>query len=81
MNIGNWSHLYAPFPFCGACKGNSNGRIVHHRLMQLAMKLVVAQFCRAKDREVINKGAECVRVRKCDAAFTPPPPSYEPAVA
>ena len=28
--------------------------------MQLAMKLVVAQFCRAKDQEIINEGAECV---------------------
>ena len=34
--------------------------IVCHRLMQLAMKLVVAQLCRAKDHESIE-GAECVR--------------------
>ena len=27
--------------------------------MQLAMKLVVAQFCRAKDHEIINEGTEC----------------------
>ena len=26
-----------------------------------AMKLVVAQFCRAKDHEIINEGAEWVR--------------------
>ena len=36
----------------------SNGRIVRHRLVRLAMKLVVAQFCRTKDP--INEGAECV---------------------
>ena len=41
-------------------EGNSNGRIVHHRLVWLAMKLIVAQFCRAKDNETINEGAECV---------------------
>ena len=26
-----------------------------------AVRLVVAQFCRAKDHEIINEGAECVR--------------------
>ena len=50
-----------PFPHCGARKGNSNDRIVHHHLVCLAMKFVVAQFCRAKDYEIINEGAECVR--------------------
>ena len=30
-------------------------------LVWLAMKLVVTQFCRAKDHEIINEGAECVR--------------------
>ena len=25
------------------------------------MKLVVAQFCRARDHEIINEGAECER--------------------
>ena len=58
MNNGN---LYAPFPHCGVHEGNSNGRIVYHRLVRLAMKLVVAQFCREKDHEIINEGAECVR--------------------
>ena len=29
--------------------------------MQLAMKLVVAQFCRAKDHENIIEGTECVQ--------------------
>ena len=38
----------------------SNGRIVRHRLVRLVMKLVVAQFCRAKDHEIINEGAEYV---------------------
>ena len=28
-----------------------NGRIVHHPLIQLVMKLVVTQFCRAKNDE------------------------------
>ena len=37
------------------------GRIVRHRLVRLAMKLVVAQFCRAKDHEIINEGTECVQ--------------------
>ena len=40
---------------------NSNGRIVRHCLVRLAMKLVAAQFCWAKDHEIINEGAECVR--------------------
>ena len=46
---------YAPFPRCGVREGNSNGRIVRHRLMQLVMKLAVAQFCRAKDHELLMK--------------------------
>ena len=45
--------------------------------MRLVMKLVVAQFVRAKDHEIINEGAE----RKYDAVFAPPPASYEPATA
>ena len=48
-----------PFPGCVAREGNNNGRIVRHRLVRLAMKLVVAQFCRAKDHEIINESAEC----------------------
>ena len=60
-------------PPCRARDGNSNGRIVRHRLVQLAMKLLVAQFCRAKDHEIINEGAECVcAVRKHDTVFAPP---------
>ena len=54
-------YSYAPFSRCGVCKGNSNGRIVRHWLAQLAMKLVVAQFCRPKNHEIINEGAECER--------------------
>ena len=49
------------FTVSGVCEGNSNGRIVHHCLVRLAMKLVLAQFCRAKDHETINEGAECVQ--------------------
>ena len=48
---------YAFFPRCGVHEGNSNGRIVRHRLVRLAMKLVVAQFWRAK----VNEGTECVQ--------------------
>ena len=51
--------LYAPFPRCGVHEGNSNGRIVYHSLMRLAMKIVVAQFCGAKDHEIINESAAC----------------------
>ena len=46
---------------CGAREGNSNGKIVRHRLVRLAMKLIVAQFCGAKNQEIINEGAECER--------------------
>ena len=53
--------VYTPLSSCGAHKGNSNGRIVRHRLVWLVMKVIVAQFCRAKDHEVINESAECVR--------------------
>ena len=48
-----------PLLSCAAHEGNSHSRIVRHRLMRLAMKLVVARFCRAKDHEIINEGAEC----------------------
>ena len=50
-----------PFPRCVAREGNSNGRIVRHRFVRLVMKLVVAQFCRANENEIINEGAECVQ--------------------
>ena len=49
------------FPRYGAHEGNSNGKIVRHCLVWLAMKLIVAQFCRAKDHEIINEGTECER--------------------
>ena len=53
------SLVYAPpFPYCRPREGNSNGRIVCHRLVRLAIKLVVAQFCRANDHEIINKGGK-----------------------
>ena len=38
---------------------NSNGRIVPHHLMRLAIKLVVAQFCRAKDHESMKVQSVC----------------------
>ena len=53
--------------------------IVRHRLVRLAIKFVVAQFCRTKDHEIINEGAVCGQKR--DAVFAPPPASYEPAFA
>ena len=40
-----------PFLTVDRARGNSNGRIVHHPLIQLVMKLVVTQFCRAKNDE------------------------------
>ena len=56
----NWIIVISlPFPRCGAREGNSNDRIICHRLVRLAMKLVVAQFWRAKENEIINEGAEC----------------------
>ena len=62
MNNGNQSRLYAPFPHRGVREGNSNRRIVHHCLVRIAMKFVVAQFCRAKPHEIINEGTECVQL-------------------
>ena len=61
--MGGLSLVYMP-PFLAverAHEGNSNGRIVRHRLVWLAIKLVVAQFYRTKDHEIINEGVECVR--------------------
>ena len=45
-------------------------RIVRHRLVQLAKKVVVAQFCKAKDHESTKAQSVCV-VRKRDAVFAP----------
>ena len=46
------------------------------------MKLVVAQFCRAKDHEIISESAECVQSENAmHAVFAPPPASYEPVVS
>ena len=58
-------------------RGNSNGRIVRHRLMWLAMKLVVAQFCKAKDHESMKAQSVCGQKR--DEVFAPPPASCVPA--
>ena len=52
------SLIYTP---CVACEGNSKDRIVCHRLVRLAMNLIVARFCMTKDHEIINEGAECER--------------------
>ena len=55
------SLVYMP-PFLAVEReGNSNGRIVRHRLVRLVMQLVVAQFYRVKDHEMIDEGAECMR--------------------
>ena len=48
-----------PFLAVECARGNSNGRNVHHRFMQLAMKLVVVQFCRAKDCESMKVQSVC----------------------
>ena len=45
-----------------------------------AMKLIVAQFSRAKDHESMKAQSVCA-VRKRDTVFTPLPASYEPAAA
>ena len=68
-----------PFLVKEHAKGNSNGRIVRHPLMRLAMKLVVAQFCMAK---IMNEWrCRVCAVRKRDVVITQPPASYEPAQA
>ena len=43
------------------------------------MKLIVAQFCGAKDHEIINEGAECEQSENAMQFLAPPPASYEPA--
>ena len=60
-----------PFLTVECASGNSNGRIVHHRLMWLAMKLVVAQFCRAKDHESMKVQSECGQKTRCSFRTTP----------
>ena len=47
--------------------------------IRLAMKLVVAQFCRTKDHEIINEDAECERSENAMQFSKPPPARYEPA--
>ena len=64
------SLIYMPPPLCGVCEGNSNGRIVHHCLVQLAMKLVVAQFCMAKDHEIIKAQSVCGKKAQCSYRTT-----------
>ena len=49
-----------PLSSLWSMRGKQQGRIACHRLMRLAMKLVVAQFSRAKDHEIINEGIECL---------------------
>ena len=67
------SLVYTP-PFLAVERerGNSNGRIVRHRLMRLAMKLVVANFCRAKDHESIKAQTVCGQTER-NAVLTPTP--------
>ena len=75
------SLIYTP-PFLAVehARGNSNGRIVHHRLMRLAMKLVVAQFCRTKDHESMKEQIVCGQKMQCSFHMTTSY-SYEPAAA
>ena len=74
--MNNYAISIVLFPglsrFYRAREENSSGRIVHHCLMWLAMKLVVAQFCRAKDHEIINEGAECVQSENAMQFFASP---------
>ena len=77
MNNGNL--FIRPLSHCRAREGNSNDRIVCHRLMWLAIKFVVAQFRSTMNHEIINESAVCGQKR--DAVFAPPPASYKPAVA
>ena len=50
--------------------------------MRLAMKLDVAQFCRAKDHKIINEGAECVQSENAmQFLHHHQLASYEPAAA
>ena len=67
----------SPFLAVERARGNSNGRIVLHHLMWLAMKLIVAHFCRAKDHESMKGQSMCGQKTRC--SFTPSPASYEPA--
>ena len=54
------SLVYIP-PFLAVeCVRETDDRLVCHHLIRLAKNLVVAQFCRAKDYEIINESAECV---------------------
>ena len=76
------SLVYTPSFLAVECaRENSNGRIVRHRLVQLAMKLVVVQFCREKDHESMKAQSVCAVRKLRDAVFAPPPASYEPAAA
>ena len=73
------SLIYTP-PFLAVerAKETANyGRLVRHRLVQLAIKLVVAQFRRTNGM----MKAQSVCGQKRDAVFAPPPASYEPVVA
>ena len=64
-----------PFLAVEHARGNSNGRIVRHCLMPLAMKLVVAQFFRAKDHESMKEQIVCGQKMQCTTTSY----SYEPA--
>ena len=50
MNNGNQSRFFT----VECARGNSNGKIVRHRVVWLAMKFVVALFCMAKDHEAMK---------------------------
>ena len=50
--------------------GNSNGKVIRHRLVRLAMKLVVAQLCRAKDHELVKAQSVCGQKTQCSFCTT-----------
>ena len=60
-----WACLYDPFPCCGARKGTA--MVEFSRLVWLAMKLIVAQFCRVKDHESMK--VQSVSGRKIQSSF------------
>ena len=59
-----------PFLAVERARGNSNARIVRHRLVRFAMKLVVAQFRRAKDHESMKVQSVCVQKTRCSFRTT-----------
>ena len=60
-NNGNYSLVYIPPFLIVDCTRETAWQNCLSPSVRLAMKLVVAQFCRTKDHEIINEGTEGVR--------------------